>query len=238
MYDEKQENLKKVRIKAMDAVNPSINEFKESQSFISHNHETKIAIDEEKKRVCIWTIQQPVLKNTFNAAVYDYSDVLSVEIIKGNKMVTSTSRTSQVGGALLGGVLAGGVGAVIGGLSGSTTTTEDLNPIDLGIVVNDFNNPYYKINFYTPPTVLKDAVDQSYMDNTAMPACKKWYSILSYLIKETDKMDNKKTHNANTTSLSNASSLKEELLALNELKQQGILTQEEFEKQKSKILNK
>jgi len=229
----KEKDLKKERIKAMEGVTPSVHEFKESQSFISHDYETKIAIDETKKKVCIWTIQKPIVKSNgskFNVSIYDYSDVLSVDIIKGNKKVTSTSRTSQVGGALLGGLLAGGVGAVIGGLSGSTTTEEDgMNPIDLGIVVNDFKNPYYKINFFTPNGF--SAGDESTINhNTAMPECKKWYSILSFLIKESDEMDNKKTPNS--------TSLTEELLGLNELKKQGILTQDEFEKQKSKILNK
>ena len=219
------------RIKAMDGVNPSADEFKESKSFISYDHETKIAIDEVKKKVCIWAIQKPIVKSSgskFSVSIYDYSDILSVDIIKGSRTVTSTSRKSQVGGALLGGLLAGGVGAVIGGLSGSTTTKEGVNPVDLRIIVNDFNNPYHKINFYTPGLTEGDGLPMQYIDNTAMPECNRWYSILSILIRESDEMDNKKT--------SNSTSLTEELLGLNELKKQGILTQDEFEKQKSKIL--
>ena len=91
---EKEKDLKKERIKAMEGVTPSVHEFKESQSFISHDYETKIAIDEAKKKVCIWTIHKPVVTSNgskFNVSIYDYSDVLSVDIIKGKKTVTSTS---------------------------------------------------------------------------------------------------------------------------------------------------
>lgn len=49
----------------------------------------------------------------------------------------------------MGGLLAGGVGAIIGGNTGAKTTTEAVKTIDILITVNDIQNPIYMINFYS-----------------------------------------------------------------------------------------
>ena len=51
---------------------------------------------------------------------YSFEDVISVELIEDNNIVSKKSTGRTIGGALVGGFVAGGVGAVVGGLSGSS----------------------------------------------------------------------------------------------------------------------
>lgn len=78
-----------------------------------------------------------------------FKDVLSIEIVEDGVSITRSPRRSQLGGALVGGLLAGGVGAIIGGNTGTKTTTEAVKTIDILITVNDIQNPIYMINFYS-----------------------------------------------------------------------------------------
>jgi len=74
--------------------------------------------------------------NTNNIKVFNIKDVNSFELI------TDGVKTANAGGAIVGGLLFGGVGAIIGGLSGQK---EKINKIDLLFRINDFNNPVIEI---------------------------------------------------------------------------------------------
>lgn len=73
-----------------------------------------MAVDDSSKQLCI------ILGHSIQ--LYDYKDIIESEVVIDGKSVTKTSRASQFVGTAIGGVLAGGVGAIIGGLSGSTST--------------------------------------------------------------------------------------------------------------------
>lgn len=109
--------------------------------------------------------------------------------------VTETSRSSQIGGAILAGIVAGGVGAIIGGLSGKTTTTEIKN-FELRIIFNNTENPVFIINF------------QHYFEQA-----NHWYSLITVLIKQADKEDEFKSRKE-----ASSSSVVDELQKLAELK--------------------
>ena len=229
-------------LKKMDKVNRE--DFTISKFIVANDFESKIAIDEENKKVCIWINKTPnaakLTSNSnydFTTKIFDFTDILSVEVIKDGVSITNTSRRSQLGGALVGGALAGGVGAVIGGLSGKQTTTEETTSINLAITVNDLENPYYLINFYAGKSIEL----QTTHPTDAMNDCKTWFGILSFVIKEMDKKDEPITEveddKTETTDIPKKS-LADELIELNKLKEMGILTDEEFEQQKAKVLNR
>lgn len=113
-----------------------INEVKEYGGF---------SIDEENNKICLFNID----KNVISHKIIGYKDILACEIVEDGVTVTRSARGSQVGGALVGGLLLGGAGAVIGGLSGKKTTSEEIESISFRITVNDLNRPIYeyKLNF-------------------------------------------------------------------------------------------
>ncbi len=94
--------------------------------------------------------------------IYPFKDILETRIVENDTTITKTSRTSQIGGAVLGGLLVGNVGAVIGGLSGSKTSENMVDKLELIIIVNSFNNPVIKIPFLNEITPV-DRNDQYYI---------------------------------------------------------------------------
>ncbi|WP_397537856.1 hypothetical protein [Rummeliibacillus pycnus] len=156
----------------------------ETRCFVSPKKIARIGMDTENKRV---TIIQGYYVNEYDYNSYyykdhiiDFNNIMETEIIQNGVLITETSRGSQLGGAIVGGVLAGGVGAVIGGLSGSTKTEEETKSIELGIFVNDLENPYYKITFYSQYSSEAENISKE----RALQECKEWFSILKYIINQ------------------------------------------------------
>jgi len=64
-----------------------------------------IAVDEQSRKVCLSVSGPPP-----TTRIVGYKDLLEAEILENGKTVTKTARTSQVGRAVLGGLLLGPVG--------------------------------------------------------------------------------------------------------------------------------
>lgn len=201
--------------------------------FYGNNH--KIVLDQENKQIGIIDLRIDFAK------IFSYKDVLEVTLCENGNEVTTTSRTSQIGGALLGSVVAGGVGAVIGGLSGKKQSHQEIDSIYIKVVVNDFDNPVH--NFICYDSTVQKKYDITYVAmkkddpkyNDIMETVNQWYSILKFVIKEADEMD--KNESVQQHDEASKLNIADELKSLHELKVQGILTDSEFEKQKEKLLN-
>lgn len=98
-----------------------------------------IAINRNATAVCL------AGGNWINPEVFEPRDVLSAEVYIDGECETKTSRTSQVGGALVGGILLGGVGMILGGLSGKKRSERKVSSIELRVTVNDTNNPLHDV---------------------------------------------------------------------------------------------
>lgn len=156
--------------------------------------------------------------------------MLSCEIFTDGDTVTKTSRSSQAGGALVGGVLLGGVGAIIGGLSGKKTAVEKVRRVDLRIVVNNTQKPVHDINLYSGETN-----KNSMFHKAATEKARHWHSLIAILIKRADEED--KAKESTPQPVEKNKSVADELSKLMELKEKGILTDEEFTQQKLKLLS-
>ncbi|WP_152984238.1 hypothetical protein [Stenotrophomonas nitritireducens] len=76
-----------------------------------------------------------------------YGDVISAQIHEDGFVVTSTSRASQLAGAAVGGVLLGGVGAVVGAVTGKQTQVAKVKRVELRLVVSDVARPIHDVVF-------------------------------------------------------------------------------------------
>ncbi|MGL4675934.1 MAG: SHOCT domain-containing protein [Wohlfahrtiimonas sp.] len=207
----------------------SINHFEATQSYMQLGNGSSIIIDENNKKLCLIKNDQ---SNTMT--VVSYSDILSSEIIEDGESITKTSRASQVGGALLGGIILGVAGAVIGGLSGKKTTSGKAKSIALRVVVNNTDNPDHYISFLDIETKKDNTLYK-----TAIDTARKWQSIINILIRQADKEDNEKLEALPSAHSSPKHlSVAQELEQLAELKNKGILTDEEFNTEKKKILSR
>lgn len=208
----------------------NIDGFTPSQKYVSKTLDSSIMIDEANKKVCL------VHSDLTQKLVLNYKDILEAEIIEDGNTITKTSRSSQLGGALIGGILAGGVGAIIGGLSGEKSSEEEAVRVDLKVVINNTKEPIQIINF-----LLDDRIDpltmkpfginkksQTFKD--AMKEVNHWHSLLSVVIRMADAEDEK------TSVPSPSSSVADELRKLSDLVKEGLLTEDEYKQQKENVL--
>lgn len=163
----------------------STGEFTPTKSYISKNNKSGIEINENEKLIRIFYLDQ---NEEIKSKIYPFSDVIESEIKIDNQPVLKTSRSSQLAGAAVGGVIAGGVGAIIGGLSGDKIKNEYIKNIDLCVKVNDFNTPLFKINFLSNINEIgienKKGLKKNHKDvQTALRDVEYWHSILNLIIK-------------------------------------------------------
>ncbi|MBR7792199.1 SHOCT domain-containing protein [Undibacterium sp. FT147W] len=206
----------------------SIDDFNSTQQIIGCDGKSGLAIDEDQRKLCLITNNgTSVLQR-----VIDYKGILSVELFEGGTSVTKTVRSSQIGGALVGGLLLGGVGALVGGLSGKTETSGKINRIDLRLIVNDTNAPLHDVAFMNFADK-KDGI----IYTQAMQMARRWHGILEVLVKRADAeekgFDNKERE---VQSALPSTSVADEIKKLADLHQSGLLTLDEFQQQKTKLL--
>jgi hypothetical protein len=219
-------------------------DFKESTRFMSVDFDTSLSVDESSNTICIMDSRLSVSKT------YLCKDIIEVQVIEDSVTVSKTSRGSQIGGAVIGGVLAGGVGAVIGGLSGNTVQSNRVKRIELKVIVNDTAKPVILINFmneYDEKSGLKNKMGEtkeSKKYKSAIEQAIHWHGLISVLIKRADNEDKRINNNligdssdGHFEEITNIS-ISDELTKLYELHTKGIISKEEFENQKAKILAK
>ncbi|WP_251861041.1 hypothetical protein [Clostridium sp. Marseille-Q2269] len=93
--------------------------------------------------------KQMLISPKFNPKIVNYSDVLDFELIENGKTVVTKG---GLGRAVAGGVLFGGVGAIVGGATGKKKSITSVSGLKIKLVVKDMNNPNLYINIITTPT--------------------------------------------------------------------------------------
>jgi len=77
------------------------------------------------------------------------TDVIEVELIQDNDIVSKVSSSSAISRAVVGGALAGGIGAVIGGNTAKSKSLNKLSRISFKFKINDMDNPYKEILIFS-----------------------------------------------------------------------------------------
>ena len=221
------------RQKQMEEKLKSLRDFSASQQFVGLDGTSAIAVDEERKKVCLMKHGDPV-----ESDIVSYKDILSSEVaVDGATTVTKTSRSSQLGGALVGGLAFGGTGAIIGGLSGRQISSDRVRRIDLRLTVNRASSPIHNVSFLTD----RDSGTQKggFAYNVMMERAIHWHGLIEVLIKLADSEEavKEKIPAASGMVSPTRESVADELTKLAQLKERGLLTDEEFLTQKAKLLS-
>lgn len=162
--------------------------------------------------------------------ILKFDEIIDFEIFEnGNSVVSSRS-----GSAVVGGLLFGGLGAVAGA-SGSRTINDNCSTLKLNIYTNKTQNTVITLDFLEGSIPKSSMIYEDLKDivNKMIGFLK----IAREDNRQKERQEDKKVIIENTEEIkheSNLSSLKE----LAELKNQGIVTEEEFEKAKKRILEK
>lgn len=99
-----------------------------------------IYFDEPKKQ---WILPKGMFGSIKNSWVYSFSDIREYELLENGGSVSS----GGLGRALVGGVLFGGIGAVVGGVTGKKRGVSTVTSMQVKITTNDMNNPAVYIDF-------------------------------------------------------------------------------------------
>jgi hypothetical protein len=218
----------KLILEGIEKALSSLHDFSASQKIMSFDFKSGLAVDEQRKKVCLISVKKQVVK----VRVISHSDLVSCELFEDGTTITKTVRSSQIVGALIGGVVAGGVGAIIGGLSGKTATAGKVKRIDLRLIVNDTKNPLHDINFInlTNSELSKDSPAYQKI----MQEARHWHGLIEVLIKKADSEDRART--SQEMPAMPPRSIADELKKFVDLRQSGVLSPDEFQQQKLKLL--
>ncbi len=187
-----------------------------------------IAIDENSEQIAVKEKQGSIIKLPF-------SEIMGCEIIEDGK--TTYKKSNTFGRTIVGGIIAGGTGAIIGGLSGKEEKNKEITSLDFKILFKNTRKPSFKIRFFdaweesanTKKSIkISDSV-YGLIYRKSFDRLKDWKYIIEIILENNNK--GKKSNSSEITR-----SISDELTKLNDLRKQGVLTDEEFEIQKRKIL--
>ena len=160
-------------------------------------------------------------KKPTNPTLFKYEDIVDYKILEDGETATS----GGLGRALAGGALFGGVGAVVGGVTGQKKSKEVLKSMVLSISVN---NPYHtkvEFSFLTGGIPCKQG---SFLYKTYKNKANKMVSIFDAMAAKGKQTTNKSAK----TELSGA----DEIMKYKDLLDKGIITKEEFDLKKKELL--
>jgi hypothetical protein len=147
--------------------------------------------------------------------------LLDVEVIENGTSITTTNRASQVGGAVVGALALGGVGAIIGGLSGSKKSESKVDDLRLRVVLGDRTRPEHVINLISGGAHAR----KSAYYRAQRQVADEWSARLRAL-----------RHDSTQEPRAAQESVADELVKLDTLRRESVLTDEEFANEKARLL--
>ena len=219
---QKKEKTEKYRNILSDSENSSskavFDPSKSANTVSYHNEHCALSLNNDTKEILIAaSTGQYGITQTY---VYNFDNIVNVEIeIDGNSVASPS-----IGGAIIGGVLFGGAGAIIG--SSNKTVNQKIKNIALKIYVDDLKNPYHRLLFYSNTTAV--ATNHPYVVQPQKEV-NEWYSRFLNIIEKRKmvSMDNGKNSNH---------SVADEIAKLAALLKDGSISQDEFDAMKKKTL--
>ena len=174
-----------------------------------------IEIDEEQK---MWRIKS-ILKNS---EVYSYDKLLNYELKTNGE--TQVKGGLSLGRAVVGGALVGGIGAIIGGLSGSKKNIEKVNLIEIALRLDGDIKTTKVIKIYKGGNIKTSSANAIIYFKRA----EKDLDLLDFITQSAEK----DSHKISNESVSAA----DEIVKFKKLLDDGIITQEEFNKKKKDLI--
>lgn len=221
------------KMAALAAHLASLGKFTASRHAIAVDGETGVAFDEGKSKLCLLfhDVESP------SHRLISPRDLYSVEVVEEDgASKTRVTQSTKLGSAIVGGLLLGGVGAVVGGLAGKSgsETSRVVTRLTLRLTVNSTSAPTHNIILINQP--LETSSDAF---KTARATASEWSDLLAVLIKraQSDSETPKTTRPKSRSPSPAKSSIADELKKLLELQQCGALSAEEFSACKAKLLS-
>ena len=194
--------------------------FKCDDLYVSSNRPIKCVGVSFQDRTVILGIKASVF-------AYEFSKLTAVEMVENGATVTHTNRGSQLLGAAVGGAVFGGLGAVVGGLSGSSRSQSRIKSLYLKLTIDDPVLPVWLICFFNDST--KNGSDpDGLLVRTERLKRERMHAHLLNAMRQSQV-----AHAMPVPTIFSADRLRQ----FWDLKQAGILTKDEYEHQKVRLLD-
>lgn len=190
----------------------TVSEFKEFKAYLDERSSMDFPVQDKKRPFEPDRSLQLLHFPSKYGRIFQFSELDSVELVEDGEVVSK----SGLGRAVAGGLLFGGAGAIVGGVTGKKDKAM-VNNISLRI---NFNNPWIKVE------ELKLLEVQTKKDSLL------YKTTISYAKKLKDELESCIISKNNSSSSSDA----DELIKFKSLLDAGVITQEEFDKKKQQIL--
>ena len=190
-------------------------------------------VDENSKKIAF--------VKKFHKEIVPFDQIISVEILEDNTILQQKSSLRTIGGAVVGGAIAGGAGAIVGGLSGDSKQNKKVSKVQIKIKLRDINHPSFTINCFDSKTMtvggkpIKPSSIEGHLYKQGLKDAQRIADTISAIIDITDK-NTKSIIQTPPQSAKVIGSVADELSKLADLKNKGILTDEEFAAQKKALL--
>ena len=137
-------------LKSQKQINREIANFEKLDFNITKKISNLLLLDEERRKICI---PKKFSKNKIDASdILNYDDIQSYELLEDGNSVSK----GGVGRAIVGGLAFGGVGAIVGGVTGHKNKAT-CSRLQIKITTKDINNPVKYIDCIHGE-VLKDSI--------------------------------------------------------------------------------
>lgn len=132
-----------------------------------------MALDIQRRQLAL--VQR--VQGHLQTRIIEAHHIVSAEILEDGTSLLKTARMGQLGGAAVGGLIFGPLGAVVGGLSGGKRQVDKARRIDLDIIVDDITAPRFSANF------LGTEVDKSgFVYRASLDEAREWAARIDALI--------------------------------------------------------
>lgn len=150
-----------------------------------NTYKTKIAFKESDSLVKIYQLNR---NEHIEEYTIPFSNIIESEITLDNQIISKVSKS----GIVAGGLLAGGIGAALGGLSASSIQNEMVKSVTLKITVEDLGKPIHYIDFL-PTQEVEGYNTQGYKKDSniiqqALKNAEYWHGVMDVIIKKASKV--------------------------------------------------
>ena len=188
--------------------------------FLVDDNKKQFALLSCKPKVSFLSGEEQISEENFSINIFNFSDMINFELLLDSDEVLQGRGLAATGGALL----FGAAGAVIGS-SGQRKVLKTNRSIVINIYLNKIDCPVITINF---PTVIKNDSFSIQNYDSQLQQAKTLQGVL-YYIEQQNKNAKQNVKNENDITI--------KIKQLNELKEQGLISDEEFENKRKELLN-
>jgi hypothetical protein len=162
--------------------------FHADNSYLSDDYLSGIALNKTDKKIAVF--KRFNIKESFSPSIYNFNEILECSIKEDGDTIIHTVSKSLIARSMAGGVLFGGIGAVVGGLTGEKVASEKIYRATLSLTFDNLDYPIREVDFLNS-NMLVDRNSEIY--RKIYDDLNRWHKTISVIIKRNEKELNSNT---------------------------------------------